>query len=96
VSVFAKLEVQIGHLTVKLDDTHRKVEEMYSILLQAKGARWVIIGLAGLGVSRSQARVDWVRPEQADSAARSRTCDFPQRPGGAVGNHGRIRRADPN
>jgi hypothetical protein len=44
----AKLEVQIGHLTVKLDDTHRKVEEMHAILLQAKGARWVIIGLAGL------------------------------------------------
>lgn len=44
----AKLEVQIEHLTTKLDDMHHKVEEMHAILLQAKGARWVIIGLAGV------------------------------------------------
>ena len=29
----------MAHLTAKLDDTHRKVEEMHAILLQAKGAR---------------------------------------------------------
>jgi hypothetical protein len=44
----AKLEVQIKHLTAKLDETYKKVEEMHAILLQAKGARWVLIGLAGL------------------------------------------------
>jgi hypothetical protein len=44
----AKLEVQMTHLTEKLDDTHKKVEEMHAILLQAKGARWVIVGLAGV------------------------------------------------
>ena len=43
----AKLEVQMAHLNEKLDDTHKKVEEMHAILLQAKGARWVIVGLAG-------------------------------------------------
>ena len=32
----------------KLDDTHQKVEEMHAILLQAKGARWVIVGMAGV------------------------------------------------
>ncbi len=37
----------MAHLTAKLDDTHKKVEEMHAILLQAKGARWVIVGLAG-------------------------------------------------
>jgi hypothetical protein len=36
----AKLEVQMTHLSEKLDDTHKKVEEMHAILLQAKGARW--------------------------------------------------------
>ena len=40
----AKLEVQMTHLSEKLDDTHKKVEEMHAILLQAKGARWVIVG----------------------------------------------------
>ena len=36
------------HLNEKLDDTYMKVEEMHAILLQAKGARWVIVGLAGI------------------------------------------------
>ena len=36
------------HLSEKLDDTHKKVEEMHAILLQANGARWVIVGLAGV------------------------------------------------
>ena len=44
----AKLEVQMMHLSEKLDDTHRKVDEMHAIFLQAKGARWVIVGLAGV------------------------------------------------
>jgi hypothetical protein len=44
----AKLEVQMTHLSEKLDDTHQKVEEMHAILLQAKGARWVIVGMAGV------------------------------------------------
>jgi hypothetical protein len=44
----AKLEVQMTHLADKLDDTHKKVEEMHAILLQAKGARWVNVGLAGV------------------------------------------------
>ena len=44
----ARLEVQMGNLSGKLDDTHRKVEEMHAILLQAKGARWVIVRLAGV------------------------------------------------
>jgi hypothetical protein len=36
------------YLSEKLDDTHQKVEEMHAILLQVKGARWVIVGLAGV------------------------------------------------
>jgi hypothetical protein len=38
----------MGHLAAKQDDTHKKVEEMHVIRLQAKGARWVIVGLAGV------------------------------------------------
>jgi hypothetical protein len=44
----AKLEVQMAKINEKLDDTHTKVEEVHTILLQAKGARWVIVGLAGV------------------------------------------------
>ncbi len=44
----AKLEVGLAHLSEKLDDTDRKVDETHVILLQAKGARWMIVGLAGV------------------------------------------------
>ena len=44
----AKLEVQMVYLAEKLNDTHKKVEEMHTILLQAKGAQWLLISLAGL------------------------------------------------
>lgn len=41
----AKLEVQMMNLPEKSDDTHQKVGQMRAILLQAKGARWVILDL---------------------------------------------------
>ncbi len=44
----AKLEVQMVHFSDKVDDVYKKVEEMHAILLQAKGARWVIVELAGV------------------------------------------------
>ena len=53
-----RLEVQMGNLSGQLDDTHRKVEEMHAILLQVKGARWVIVRLAGVaGLVRGMAAV---------------------------------------
>lgn len=57
----AKLEVQIEHLSAKLDDTHRKVEEMHAILLQVKGVRWSIVVLAGLAglVSGFTVKLPW-------------------------------------
>ena len=44
----AILETSLKYLTEQLDDTHRKVEEMHAVLLQAKGAKWVIVGTAGI------------------------------------------------
>jgi hypothetical protein len=45
----AVLETKVQHLSDQLEDTHKKVDEMHSLLLQAKGARWVIIGMAAVG-----------------------------------------------
>ncbi len=42
----AKLEVQMTYLNDKLDDTHKKVDEMHAILLLAKGAPWDAVGFA--------------------------------------------------
>ena len=57
----AKLEVQMTHLADQFDDTHKKVEEMHAILLQAKGTRWVIVGMAGMDRLASGLVAKWVR-----------------------------------
>ena len=44
----ARLETKVEHLSQSLTDTHAKVTEMHELLLQAKGARWVIVGIAGV------------------------------------------------
>lgn len=44
----AKLEVKIEHLTTALETMSEKVEELVKLLNQAKGARFAILGVAGL------------------------------------------------
>ncbi len=41
-----RLEVKFEHMNEKLDDTNAKVTAVHDILLQAKGAKWVIVGTA--------------------------------------------------
>jgi hypothetical protein len=45
----AILETKVQHLSDQLEDTHKKVDEMHNLLMQAKGARWVIVGMALIG-----------------------------------------------
>jgi hypothetical protein len=42
------LEVEVRHLQAQLSDTAAKVNEMHALLMQARGARWVIVALAAL------------------------------------------------
>lgn len=42
----ARLETRIEHLTDTLDKMSGKVDELHALLLQAKGARWMIVGIA--------------------------------------------------
>jgi predicted KAP-like P-loop ATPase len=42
------LEVQVRNLEGDIQSMARKVDVMHEILLQAKGARWVIIGTAAI------------------------------------------------
>lgn len=44
-----KLEADVEHLTEKLVDVSKKVDEMHALLLQAKGARWAILATAAIG-----------------------------------------------
>lgn len=42
------LEASSRHMTEQVEDIHKKVEEMHEVLLKAKGAKWVIVGSAGI------------------------------------------------
>lgn len=44
----AVLEANHRHAEAKLDNMSKKVDEMHEVLLQAKGARWAILGIAGM------------------------------------------------
>lgn len=45
----AAVEVEVRHLRAQHESTSRKVDEMHAILMQAKGARWAVLGLASIG-----------------------------------------------
>lgn len=44
----AVLEADQRHMEMKIDHMAAKVDEMHEVLLQARGARWAIIGVAGM------------------------------------------------
>lgn len=44
----AVLEANQRHMEHKIDQMASKVDEMHEVLLQARGARWAIVGVAGL------------------------------------------------
>jgi hypothetical protein len=44
----ARLETKVDHLSEALDKAVTKVDEMHSVMMQARGARWVIIAAASI------------------------------------------------
>lgn len=44
----AVLEANQRYMEHKIDQMASKVDEMHEVLLQARGARWAIVGVAGL------------------------------------------------
>jgi hypothetical protein len=43
-----RLETQVDHMTLQLNDMQQKVNAMHDLLMQAKGMRWLIIGMAAV------------------------------------------------
>lgn len=43
-----KLEVRLDHLADTLDSVSGKVTALHELMLQAKGAKWMILGISGL------------------------------------------------
>ena len=43
-----RIETQLEHVTQQLADTQTKVNEMHDLLMQARGMRWLIVGMAAV------------------------------------------------
>ena len=44
-----RLEVNFQHLQKAMEDTHVKVTAMHELLMQARGAKYLIVGMAFVG-----------------------------------------------
>ena len=44
----ARLETKVDNLSEALDKAVTKVDEMHGVMMQAKGARWVLIAAASI------------------------------------------------
>lgn len=44
----AVLQERFDHLEKRFEKVEEKIEALHSVLLQAKGARWAILGIASL------------------------------------------------
>lgn len=44
----ARLETKVDHLSEALDKAVTKLDEMHNVMMQAKGARWVLIAAASI------------------------------------------------
>ena len=43
------LERDMQHMSLKVDEMSGQVKEMHQLLMQARGAKWAVVGLATVG-----------------------------------------------
>lgn len=41
------LEVTVKHLSRQLSESEKKIDEMYALMMQGKGAWWIVVGASG-------------------------------------------------
>lgn len=44
-----RLEAELDHMSGQLAEVASQVKEMHGLLMQARGAKWAIVGMAGIG-----------------------------------------------
>lgn len=54
------LEVKVQNLTVTVDSMAVQVDQMHDLLMQARGARWAIVGAATVGGFMAAKAVAWI------------------------------------
>lgn len=43
-----RLEAEVEHISVQLTEMSAKVSAMHDVLMQARGAKWVVVGTAAI------------------------------------------------
>lgn len=56
----AKLEAQVEHLTNTVDKMATKLDDLHAVFLQAKGARWLLLAMAGIGGAFAGFAAKWL------------------------------------
>lgn len=56
----ARLEVQVDHLTTTVNSMAAKLDELHAVFLQAKGARWLLVAMAGMGGAIAGFATKWL------------------------------------
>lgn len=44
-----RMEAEVDNLEKKVDEMSKKIDDMHNVFMQARGARYVIIGAAAIG-----------------------------------------------
>jgi len=55
-----RLEAQVEHLTTTVDHMAGKLDDLHEVFLQAKGARWLLLAMAGIGGALAGFAAKWV------------------------------------
>lgn len=58
-----RLETQVEHLSEKIEHMDAKLTEVHDLLIQAKGVRWVVLAMVGLGgflASKVSSLIPWL------------------------------------
>lgn len=55
-----RLEAQVEHLTTTVDHMAGKLDDLHAVFLQAKGARWLLLAMAGIGGAIAGFAAKWL------------------------------------
>ncbi len=55
-----RLEAQVEHLSLTVDHMAGKLDDLHAVFLQAKGARWLLLAMAGIGGAVAGFAAKWL------------------------------------
>lgn len=55
-----RLEAQVENLSLTVDHMAGKLDDLHAVFLQAKGARWLLLAMAGIGGAVAGFAAKWL------------------------------------